>query len=122
MMGVTWNRKNTTANIIAYQTHKDLGPGFRRPILVIQGNPFNESKISTVVCIPLTSNLKWAIAPGDILLKKRVTGLAKDSVADICLRLFHSTKAYLRRIPGSSLRQIFMVPDVYLTSSLFNKQ
>ena len=46
------------------------GPGFRRPILVIQGNPFNESKISTVVCIPLTSNLKWATAPGNVMLKK----------------------------------------------------
>ncbi|MFQ5687175.1 MAG: type II toxin-antitoxin system PemK/MazF family toxin [Candidatus Scalindua sp.] len=46
-------------------------------------NPFNESKISTVVCIPLTSNLKWTTAPGNVLLKKRVAGLAKDSVANV---------------------------------------
>ncbi len=55
------------------------GPGFWRPILVIQGNPFNESRISTVVCIPLTSNLKRATAPGNVILKRRLTGLAKDS-------------------------------------------
>ena len=46
------------------------GPGFRRPILVIQGNPFNESRIFSVVCMPLTSNLKWATAPGNVMLKK----------------------------------------------------
>ena len=86
------------------------GPGFRRPILVIQGNPFNESKISTVVCVPLTSNLKWATAPGNILLKKRVTGLTKDSVANVS-QIATLDKSVLTekrgRVPGSSLKQIF---------------
>lgn len=58
-------------------------PGFRRPVLVIQGNPFNRSRISTIVCVPLTSNLKWGQAPGNVLLKRRETGLPKDSVANI---------------------------------------
>ena len=65
------------------------GPGFRRPILVIQGNPFNESRISTVVCIPLTSNLKWATAPGNVMLTKRLTGLTKDSVANVSQIMEH---------------------------------
>ena len=36
------------------------GPGLRRPVLVVQGNALNRSRIRTVVCVPLTSNLKWA--------------------------------------------------------------
>ena len=68
------------------------GPGIRRPILVIQGNPFNESRIFTVVCIPLTSNLKWATAPGNVMLKKRLTGLAERSgVSEGSLRRFEQT-------------------------------
>ena len=58
-------------------------PGFRRPVVVVQGNAFNRSRISTVVCVPLTSNLKWADAPGNVLLTSEVTGLPKDSVANV---------------------------------------
>jgi len=59
------------------------GPGFRRPVVVIQGDSFNRSRIATVLCIPLTSNLKWAGAPGNVLLETRLTGLPKDSVANV---------------------------------------
>jgi mRNA interferase MazF len=59
------------------------GPGFRRPVVVVQGNSLNRSRIATVVCIPLTSNLKWAEAPGNVLLSSRATGLPKDSVANV---------------------------------------
>ena len=58
------------------------GPGFRRPVVVVQGNHLNRSRIATVVCVPLTSNLSWADAPGNVLLPKSVTGLPKDSVAN----------------------------------------
>ena len=61
------------------------GPGFRRPVLVVQGNALNRSRIATVVCIPLTSNLKWADAPGNVLLPKAETGLPQDSVANVSL-------------------------------------
>ena len=57
------------------------GPGFRRPVLVVQGDDLNRSRIRTVVCVPLTSNLTWAEAPGNLLLPARATGLPKDSVA-----------------------------------------
>ena len=59
------------------------GPGFRRPVIVVQGDSFNRSKISTVLCVPLTSNLKWAEAPGNVVLEAHLTGLPKDSVANV---------------------------------------
>jgi len=59
------------------------GPGFRRPVLVIQGDAFNRSRIATVVCVPLTSNLRWAEAPGNVPLPAKVSGLSKDSVANV---------------------------------------
>jgi len=59
------------------------GPGFRRPVVVIQGDALNRSQIATAVCIPLTSNLRWANAPGNVLLTARTTGLEKDSVANV---------------------------------------
>ena len=58
------------------------GPGFRRPVLVVQGDALNRSRIRTVVCVPLTSNLRWAEAPGNVLLSARATGLPKDSVVN----------------------------------------
>jgi mRNA interferase MazF len=57
--------------------------GFRRPVVVLQGDALNQSRISTVVCVPLTSNLKWALAPGNVSLSARLTGLPKDSVANV---------------------------------------
>ena len=60
-------------------------PGFRRPVVVVQCDAINRSRIATVVCVPLTSNLQWASAPGNVLLKASVTGLPKDSVANVSL-------------------------------------
>jgi len=58
-------------------------PGFRRPVVVVQGDVLNRSRIATVVCVPLTSNLKWAAAPGNVSLTARTTSLPKDSVANV---------------------------------------
>jgi mRNA interferase MazF len=51
-------------------------------VVVVQGNPVNRSRIATVVCVPLTSNLAWANAPGNTRLPATITGLPKDSVAN----------------------------------------
>ena len=59
------------------------GPGFRRPIVVVQGDALNRSRIATVLCVPLTTNLRWAAAPGNVELTGRLTGLPKDSVANV---------------------------------------
>jgi mRNA interferase MazF len=58
-------------------------PGFRRPVLVVQSDSINQSKIATVVCVPLTSNLKWGDAPGNVMLRAKETQLSKDSVANV---------------------------------------
>ena len=58
-------------------------PGFRRPVVVVQGDAFNRSRIDTVVCVPLTSTLRLAEAPGNVLFEARMTGLPKDSVANV---------------------------------------
>ena len=58
------------------------GPGFRRPVVVIQGDSFNRSRISTVVCVPLTTNTGRAGVPGNVLLASQVTNLPHDSVAN----------------------------------------
>jgi mRNA interferase MazF len=57
--------------------------GFRRPVAVVQGDAFNTSRIATVVVVPLTSNLRWAAAPGNVSLPAKRTGLPKDSVANV---------------------------------------
>lgn len=57
-------------------------PGLRRPVVIVQGNHLNRSRVATVVCVPLTSNLTWAHAPGNALLPAKATGLPKDSVAN----------------------------------------
>ena len=46
-------------------------PGYRRPVVVLQSDALNRSQIATVVCVVLTSNLRWSIAPGNVLLKAK---------------------------------------------------
>jgi mRNA interferase MazF len=58
-------------------------PGFLRPVVVVQGDEFNRSQIATVICVPLTSSLRWANAPGNVLLTAGTTELPKDSVANV---------------------------------------
>ena len=58
-------------------------PSFRRPVIVVQCDELNRSRIMTTVCVPLTSNLKWGLAPGNVRLSARLTGLSKDSVANV---------------------------------------
>lgn len=59
------------------------GPGLRRPVLILQSDAFNASRIQTVVAAVITSNLRLADAPGNVLLKRRLTGLPKNSVVNV---------------------------------------
>jgi mRNA interferase MazF len=61
----------------------DSGPGFRRPVVVIQSNPFNDSRISTVIVAVVTSNLALAVAPGNVRVSKSESGLSKASVVNV---------------------------------------
>lgn len=58
-------------------------PGFRRPVLVVQADAFNRSRLRTVLCVVLTSNTRLLDAPGNVLLGPQATGLPKDSVANV---------------------------------------
>ncbi len=58
-------------------------PGFRRPVVIIQSDAFNRSRIRTVIAVVLTSNLRLAEAPGNVLLPAAVSGLPRDSVVNI---------------------------------------
>ena len=59
------------------------GPGFRRPVLVVQSNVFNESAIPTSICAAITSNTRLADAPGNVRVTRRVSGLPRDSVVNV---------------------------------------
>jgi mRNA interferase MazF len=75
-------------------------PGYRHPHVVVQNNVFNISKINTVVVCALTSNLKRASAPGNVLLRKGEANLPKDSVVNIT-HLLTVNKTDLREKIGS---------------------
>ncbi len=62
---------------------KGSEPGYNRPVLIVQSDFFNQSRIQTVLAVGLTSNLRLAKAPGNVLLTAAKTGLPKDSVADV---------------------------------------
>lgn len=93
------------------------GPGFRRPVLVVQGNALNRSRIATAVCVPLTSNLKWADAPGNVLLPKAETGLPQDSVANVSLIVALDKRLLtdrVRKIPRRRLELVLSGIDTVL--------
>lgn len=93
------------------------GPGFRRPVVVIQGNPLNRSRLATVVCVPLTSNLKWADAPGNVLLPAGLTGLPRDSVANVSQVVAIDRELLAERtgqLPKRQLDRLFTGLDIVL--------
>jgi mRNA interferase MazF len=93
------------------------GPGFRRPVVVVQRDALNRSRIATVVCVPLTSNLKWALAPGNVRLSARLTGLPKDSVANVS-QIITVDKEFLTarvgKLPRAKLELLLSGIDVIL--------
>lgn len=58
-------------------------PGYRRPIIIIQSDGFNRSRIRTVVAVALTTNLRLEAAPGNLLLTAEESGLPRDSVVNV---------------------------------------
>jgi mRNA interferase MazF len=84
-------------------------PGWRRPVLVVQCDPINQSRIATLLCVPLTSNLKWAQAPGNVLLRARETGLDRDSVANVSLAVAIDKAQFIDRVGKVSRRKLELV-------------
>lgn len=59
------------------------GAGYKRPLVVIQSNDFNKSRINTIIAVVLTTRMKLADSPGNVMLPKKMTGLPKDSVTNV---------------------------------------
>ena len=85
------------------------GPGYRRPLVIVQSDDFNKSRISTIVALTLTTNLKLADAPGNVLLPKNMTGLPKDSVANVSQIITidkHFLSDRVESLPAGIMRRI----------------
>ena len=84
-------------------------PGYRHPHVVVQNNLFNRSQIRTVLVCPLTSNLKRAAAPGNVLLDKKEANLPKQGVVNIS-QVFTVDKSqlsdYIGTLSSKRVRQI----------------
>ena len=92
-------------------------PGFRRPVVIVQGDSFNASRIATTVVVPLTSNLRLAAAPGNVVLDAARTGLPKDSVANVSqiVTLDKSTlTAQVGRLPAPKIELVLAGIDSVL--------
>ena len=92
-------------------------PGYRHPHVVVQNNLFNQSDIGTVVVCALTSNLKRAESPGNVLLGKKDTNLPKDSVVNVT-QIFTVDKSQLDEFVGTlsskRMREILLGIDLVL--------
>ena len=93
------------------------GSGFLRPIVVVQGDALNRSRLRTVVCVPLTSNLVLAQAPGNVTLRPGHTGLPKESVANVSQIVALDRTLLTERtgkLPRTQLSLVFAGIDIVL--------
>ena len=85
------------------------GPSYKRPVLLIQSNPFNASRIATVIVAVITSNLSLAEAPGNVRIAKADSGLSKPSVVNVS-QLVTLDRSLLtgkvRALPGVVLEKV----------------
>lgn len=85
------------------------GPGFRRPVLIVQANPFNASRIATVIVAVITSNLALAEAPGNVRIAKSDSGLSQPSVVNVSqlITLDRSIlTAKVKSLPGATMDKV----------------
>jgi mRNA interferase MazF len=81
-------------------------PGYRRPVVIVQSDAFNRSEISTIVVAAISSNLRLAGAPGNIYLKRRDSGLPKESVINVSQLLTLDKKYLLEKAGRLSLKHM----------------
>ena len=81
-------------------------PGKRRPVLIIQNDVINRSNIKTIICAVITSNMNQAQVPGNLLLEKSITGLAKTSVVNFSQILTVDKTRFIE--------QVSMLPKNYI--------
>ena len=83
--------------------------GYRRPVLIVQGDHLNRSHIRTAVCVPISSNLRFAQVPGNVLLSPRESGLPKDSVANVTQIMTVTREQLIERVAKLPDRRLFVV-------------
>ena len=74
------------------------GPEYRRPVLVVQADAFNRSRIETVIVVILTSNVKLLEAPGNVLVPKRTSRLVKDAIVNVSQIVTLDRKLLVERV------------------------
>lgn len=84
-------------------------PGYRRPVLILQSDEFNRSRINTIVAAAITSNMRLANAPGNVALSKRSAGLDRESVINVS-QIVTLDKSFLSekagRLPSAILNEV----------------
>ena len=84
-------------------------PGYRRPVLIIQSDTFSASAIKTVAILSITSNLRLANSPGNLLVTPRQSGLSRDSVINVSQILTVDKAALTERVGVLSLQMMEQV-------------
>jgi mRNA interferase MazF len=86
-------------------------PGYRRPVVVLQTNDFNESPIRTVIVAAITSNVELAAAPGNVLCRPRDTRLSKPSVVNVSQVATVDKRALVARVGVLPARKLTLVEE-----------
>ena len=90
---------------------KGSEPGYRRPVLIVSSNRFNESRINTVVVAAVTSNVRLGHAPGNVPIPAKGTGLARSSIVNVS-QIGTLDKSFLTKCIGRLSRsQLEFVDD-----------
>ena len=87
------------------------GPGYRRPVLIVQANAFNESRIQTVIVAAIASNLRLAEAPGNVVCRTRETKPPRDSVINVSQLLTVDKALLTERLAALSTGMLRKVED-----------
>lgn len=85
------------------------GPGYRRPLLIVQNDAFNRSRLRTTIAVVLSTNLRLLDAPGNVLLPARASSLPRDSVANVSQILTVDREVLterVSRVPAGLIEQV----------------
>jgi mRNA interferase MazF len=86
-------------------------PGYRRPVVIISSNEFNQSLIQTVVCAAITSNLRLINAPGNFKLAKSKSGINRDSVVNVSQLITLDKSFFTEQVGKLNNKQIYSLKE-----------
>ena len=98
-------------------------PEYRRPVVIVQSNEFNRFRISTVIAAAITTNLKLAEAPGNVLIGGKSTGLKNRSVVNVSQLITLNKNFLTQRVGRLSSKQVLQVDEgIGLVLSLYQSR